>query len=76
MHRASVAFGETPCTLRFNRFDVANREVESGHGDSRCRGSGQNARPGVITHPTVAGERAAAIVPESLIEALQGTVNV
>lgn len=30
-----------------------------------------NARRGVITHLTVAGERVAAIVPESVIEALR-----
>ncbi len=30
-----------------------------------------NARDGVITHLTVGGERVAAIVPESLIEALR-----
>lgn len=30
-----------------------------------------NARRGVITHLTVGGERVAAIVPESLIEALR-----
>jgi hypothetical protein len=31
----------------------------------------ENARHGVITHLTVAGERVAAIVPESLIEGLR-----
>jgi antitoxin Phd len=31
----------------------------------------ENARRGVITHLTVGGERVAAIVPESLIEALR-----
>jgi hypothetical protein len=31
----------------------------------------ENARHGVITHLTVAGERVAAVVPESLIEALR-----
>jgi hypothetical protein len=31
----------------------------------------ENARQGVITHLTVAGERVAAVVPESLIEALR-----
>lgn len=31
----------------------------------------ENARHGVITHLTIAGERVAAIVPESLIEALR-----
>lgn len=30
-----------------------------------------NARRGVITHLTIAGERVAAIVPESVIEALR-----
>lgn len=30
----------------------------------------ENARRGVITHLTIAGERVAAIVPESVIEAL------
>jgi hypothetical protein len=30
-----------------------------------------NARRGVITHLTIAGERVAAIVPESMIEALR-----
>lgn len=33
----------------------------------------ENARHGVITHLTIAGERVAAIVPESLIEALRAT---
>ena len=32
-----------------------------------------NARRGVITHLTVAGERVAAIVPESVIEALRSS---
>ena len=31
----------------------------------------ENARHGVITHLTVAGERVAAVVPESLIESLR-----
>jgi hypothetical protein len=31
----------------------------------------ENARRGVITHLTIGGERVAAIVPESLIEALR-----
>lgn len=31
----------------------------------------ENARHGVITHLTVGGERVAAIVPESMIEALR-----
>ncbi len=31
----------------------------------------ENARHGVITHLTIGGERVAAIVPESLIEALR-----
>jgi hypothetical protein len=31
----------------------------------------ENARRGVITHLTIAGERVAAIVPESIIEALR-----
>ena len=33
----------------------------------------ENARRGVITHLTIGGERVAAIVPESLIEALRAT---
>lgn len=32
-----------------------------------------NARRGVITHLTIGGERVAAIVPESVIEALRAT---
>ena len=32
-----------------------------------------NAQHGVITHLTISGKRVAAIVPESLIEALQAT---
>ena len=31
----------------------------------------ENARRGVITHLTIAGERVAAIVPETIIEALR-----
>jgi hypothetical protein len=31
----------------------------------------ENARRGVITHLTIAGERVAAIVPEAMIEALR-----
>jgi hypothetical protein len=34
-----------------------------------------NARRGVITHLTIAGERVAAIVPESVIEALRTAEN-
>ena len=36
----------------------------------------ENARHGVITHLTVAGERVAAIVPESLLETLRAAEDV
>ncbi|MGO9081819.1 MAG: hypothetical protein ACLQDY_22740 [Streptosporangiaceae bacterium] len=31
----------------------------------------ENARRGVITHPTIGGKRVAAIVPESVVDALR-----
>jgi len=57
------------CTL-----DAVSEPVRDVSADSDAvRTAVANARRGVITHLTIAGERVAAIVPESVIEALRAS---
>lgn len=54
------------------RLDAVSEPVRDVSADSDAvRAAVANARRGVITHLTIAGERVAAIVPESVIEALR-----
>jgi hypothetical protein len=54
------------------RLDAVSEPVRDVSADSDAvRTAVANARRGVITHLTIAGERVAAIVPESVIEALR-----
>lgn len=55
------------CTLAAVSEAIRDVPAES----DAVRAAVANARRGVITHLTIAGERVAAIVPESVIEALR-----
>ena len=66
------ATGQQPDAV-LHTLDAVSEPVRDVSADSEAvrRAAVANARRGVITHLTIAGERVEAIVPESVIEALR-----